>query len=258
MKTSFISSLLILCVICTFGQVSISNDASHIPDNSAMLDLYSNTKGMLIPRMTANERNNIAAPATGLLIYQTDMDAGLYFNQGTPTVPNWVNLQFAGSEPWNTAADGRWVIAMCAMGIQGSWDEPPFQDCSKVIELDWGASRPIITGGGSQQLGELDIESITVIKNIDKASVPYIEKLFTGQVIEQISFIFIWFDPMGEPEAYYTITLEDARVIEFRHNVTHTGNDQYSHVDVISFIFSYIEWIWIPGGIYFNYHLIGP
>lgn len=52
------------------------------PDRSALLDLSSNTKGLLIPRMTLSQRGNITNPATGLMIYQTDFLAGFYYFDG--------------------------------------------------------------------------------------------------------------------------------------------------------------------------------
>ena len=54
------------------------------PDPSAMLDIRANGnhKGLLIPRITEAEKNNITAPAEGLIIYQTDGDAGFYFFNG--------------------------------------------------------------------------------------------------------------------------------------------------------------------------------
>lgn len=48
--------------------VSETNAAA---DPSAMLDVQSVTKGMLIPRMTESQRNAIASPADGLIVYQT-------------------------------------------------------------------------------------------------------------------------------------------------------------------------------------------
>lgn len=54
------------------------------PDTtSAMLAVESVTQGMLIPRMTMAQRNAIASPADGLLIFQTDNDPGFYFRNGT-------------------------------------------------------------------------------------------------------------------------------------------------------------------------------
>jgi hypothetical protein len=63
------------------AQVSINTDGST-PDGSAMLEVKSTTKGMLIPRMTVAERNNISLPATGLLVYQVDANAGFYYYTG--------------------------------------------------------------------------------------------------------------------------------------------------------------------------------
>jgi trimeric autotransporter adhesin len=51
--------------------VSINTDGSTA-HASALLDVKSITKGMLIPRMTEANKNAIVSPATGLLIYQTN------------------------------------------------------------------------------------------------------------------------------------------------------------------------------------------
>jgi len=60
------------------------------PDASSILDLTSTTSGLLIPRMTETERNNITSPATGLLIFQTaGTKKGFYYNAGIPGTPVW-------------------------------------------------------------------------------------------------------------------------------------------------------------------------
>src|SRR5687768_11988623 len=56
-------------------------------DPSAMLDVISSSKGVLIPRMTDAQRIAIASPATGLLVYQTNGTPGFYYNAGTPGAP---------------------------------------------------------------------------------------------------------------------------------------------------------------------------
>jgi hypothetical protein len=48
------------------------------PDGSAMLDVTSTTRGLLLPRMTAAQRTAIATPANGLMVYQTDAPIGVW------------------------------------------------------------------------------------------------------------------------------------------------------------------------------------
>ncbi len=64
------------------------NDDSSTPDASAMLDVTSTTDGVLIPRMTDEEKDLISNPANGLMIYQTDGNPGFYFYNGT----RWVSI----------------------------------------------------------------------------------------------------------------------------------------------------------------------
>jgi hypothetical protein len=66
--------------------VAINADSSTA-DPSAILDLKSSKKGLLVPRMTMTQRNAIAAPALGLLIYQTDGTSGFYCYSGAGWIP---------------------------------------------------------------------------------------------------------------------------------------------------------------------------
>ncbi len=71
----------ILCVLQSNAQVSINTDGSDA-DASAMLDVSSENKGILFPRMTATQRDNILSPATGLMVYVTDDDK-IYIYEGS-------------------------------------------------------------------------------------------------------------------------------------------------------------------------------
>lgn len=81
------------------------NENGASPDSSAMLDVSSTAKGILIPRMTEAERMAIAGPAQSLMIYQTDQDSGFYFNQGHPASPNWLRLTTANDSNYWVKAD---------------------------------------------------------------------------------------------------------------------------------------------------------
>ncbi|MEI6143613.1 MAG: DUF1566 domain-containing protein [Mariniphaga sp.] len=72
-------AFLLLIQMRTLAQnVGINDDGSQ-PNNSAMLDVKSTNKGILIPRLTETARNAIVNPADGLLIYQTNGIYGFYF-----------------------------------------------------------------------------------------------------------------------------------------------------------------------------------
>lgn len=53
------------------------------PHTTAALDIASNYKGLLIPRLTTTERNLITAPATGLIIYNSTKNCIEFFNGTT-------------------------------------------------------------------------------------------------------------------------------------------------------------------------------
>jgi hypothetical protein len=66
------------------GTVSIGNPT---PEASAALEVKSTTKGLLIPRMTTTERNAIAAPVNGLLVFDITSNSFWY-----KVTSSWVEL----------------------------------------------------------------------------------------------------------------------------------------------------------------------
>lgn len=67
-----------------FTQVGIGTTT---PDPSSILHLNSTTSGLLVPRLTSVQKNAVASPATGLLIYQIDGAAGFWYFNGSVWVP---------------------------------------------------------------------------------------------------------------------------------------------------------------------------
>ena len=74
-----------LFTVHCFSQVGV-NTTGAAPVGSAMLDVISTTRGMLITRMTKANREAIASPVDGLMIYNTDCGIFEYYN-GTKWVP---------------------------------------------------------------------------------------------------------------------------------------------------------------------------
>ena len=90
-KRLLLPLLLCLPVLLPAQSVAVNTDGSA-PDASAILDLKTSTKGLLIPRMLAAEKTAIVSPAKGLLIYQTNGIEGFYYNNGTSETPEWLLL----------------------------------------------------------------------------------------------------------------------------------------------------------------------
>ena len=88
-------SFSLLFSISTYGQgVSINDDGAQ-PDASAMLDIKSTAKGLLIPRMTFSEMMGITGPAEGLVVYCTSFNS-FYYHDGT----SWVELSGGADDDW--------------------------------------------------------------------------------------------------------------------------------------------------------------
>jgi len=75
--------LIMMISVTAIGQNMSINMDGAAPDSSAMLDVTSTTKGLLLPRMTQTERIAITNPATSLMVYQTNSTSGFYFYNGS-------------------------------------------------------------------------------------------------------------------------------------------------------------------------------
>ena len=78
-----------------FAQNIAINSTGALPNASAMLDVQSTTKGMLIPRMTTTQRTAIASPATGLLVYDNTTNS-FWFK----STSKWVELIDSSNNTW--------------------------------------------------------------------------------------------------------------------------------------------------------------
>ena len=89
----FIIVLSICFPFLSLAQVGIGTST---PNASAMLDINSTQKGLLVPRMTQAQRIAIPSPAEGLIVYQTDNTAGFYFHSAS----NWIFLPGSNAGGW--------------------------------------------------------------------------------------------------------------------------------------------------------------
>jgi len=97
-----VCSILALSAFCQNNNVGIGLTT---PNPSAKLEIYSNTQGLLIPRMTAVERAAIASPLpNGLLVFDIDTGCVLAYDS---VASAWKNLcALSGGTPGATGAIG--------------------------------------------------------------------------------------------------------------------------------------------------------
>lgn len=112
----------VLPFIVSSQSLSINTDGSSA-NASALLDVKSTIKGLLIPRMSRAERNAISSPATGLMIFQNAPDSmGLYYYNGTGWT--WVlSNSNADSLAWRTGGNTGTVDGT---SFTGTRDNVPF------------------------------------------------------------------------------------------------------------------------------------
>jgi uncharacterized protein (TIGR02145 family) len=93
-----------------FAQVGINNDNS-LPDNSAMLDIKSTNKGLLVPRLTQDQISTITNPVNSLLVFCTTDNKFYAYMAGSS---EWKEVLFGSSTinptcgtPINDVRDGK-------------------------------------------------------------------------------------------------------------------------------------------------------
>src|SRR5262245_35107514 len=88
--TLIVSMTLLVCesAVCNAQGVGI-NSSGNSPDPSSIIDASSTTKGALMPRMTAAQRDAISSPANGLIIFNIDcQNLNIYTTSGWQPVNN--------------------------------------------------------------------------------------------------------------------------------------------------------------------------
>ena len=96
MKKVYFVLFLLLALFPFTGLLAQNNNVgigTTSPNATAVLDVTSSNKGVLVPRLTTAQRTAIVSPAQGLLVYDTDLGCFYYYNTTTSA---WVSLCQAG------------------------------------------------------------------------------------------------------------------------------------------------------------------
>ena len=118
------------------GSVGIGTNA---PGASALLDISSVTKGVLIPRMSTAQRDAIASPATGLQIYNTSTNALNFYNGSS-----WQVLGTAGAGV--TAVTAGAGLLGGTINSTGTIDIDVGTTNGKIVQVGAGNKLPAIDG----------------------------------------------------------------------------------------------------------------
>lgn len=136
---SFIIIILLSVNISKAQSLAVNTDGSTA-NSSALLDVKSTAKGVLVPRMTRTERNAIASPATGLLIFQSGPDSvGFHYYDGSKWTWMFSNAN-ADSLAWRTKGN---TGTTDANNFIGTTDNIPFnirvnnQKSGKIDHINW-------------------------------------------------------------------------------------------------------------------------
>ena len=96
MKTHTKALLASVTILLSYNTGNAQNNVgigTNTPNPNAILDMQSTTQGVLVPRLTTAQRNAIAAPTEGLLVYDTDVNCFFFYESAAAV---WQNLCSGG------------------------------------------------------------------------------------------------------------------------------------------------------------------
>jgi uncharacterized protein (TIGR02145 family) len=132
-------SLAIMASLATNAQVGIGVGANSV-NPSAQLEIKSTTKGLLLPRMTSTQRNAIASPAAGLVLWCTNCGSSgeMQVYDGT----GWKNATGGAVSAPTTVTIGSqvWQVSNLDVALYRNGDPiPKVDDAATWMTLTTGA-----------------------------------------------------------------------------------------------------------------------
>lgn len=163
LKNLLKQTFLLLCfnvfTLAVFSQGVGINTTKAKADTSAMLDVLSTDKGILIPRILLQDEGDIITipgPANSLLVFNTNEDKtifkrgpGFYYNQGNPGKANWLKLSDENSpdNSWLLEGNGNIDPAINFIGT--------FTDQDVIFKRDDVTALTISKGGALLATGDV-------------------------------------------------------------------------------------------------------
>ncbi|MCB0713866.1 MAG: hypothetical protein KDD67_16175 [Ignavibacteriae bacterium] len=166
--STLLSPILFLLFILLLGEVQaqpVSDPSGSVaiggvlPDPAAMLDLQSAKKGFLMPRMTSVQRDGVANPPEGLMIYNTDLGVVQTWSDASG-VWQWDTFITTGSNlGWLTIGNGGLVDG--TDNYLGTLDAVPLRmvvNSTERLVLNTNGSIQRDAGGSGRGVEAVDIQ----------------------------------------------------------------------------------------------------
>jgi hypothetical protein len=138
------------------SQLIAQNDnvgiGTSAPDQSAILDISSTEKGLLIPRLTTTQQGLVSNPAEGLMIYNSAENKLKYYHSGWKKV-----------SPWESNGNKIYTLSGSSVGIGGG-----APDNDALLHLKFGGTQlglRMTATTGTTWYTYLDVNGDYVIKN---------------------------------------------------------------------------------------------
>ncbi len=158
---SFLTSCFLLPLVLLAQSVGVN---TATPDASAILDVKSTTKGMLIPRTSTIARTGIASPAKGLIVYDTTTSS-FWFHNGSA----WNEIS-GGGNAWKLTGNAGTNAANNFIGTTDNQSlrfkvnnnyAGEINASSNNVGFGIGAASSITTGNHNVSLGTAAMRSVT-------------------------------------------------------------------------------------------------
>ncbi len=175
----------LLLVQCQFLHAQNVGIGTTAPNNSAMLDIISTSKGLLIPRMTGAQRTAIPSPAIGLMVIQTNTETvppsspGLYLFEGFGVSGIWRRIArtdeiTSGTSTWTLSGSNQFSNVAGNVGIGISSPTSKFhldgnllQDNGTITMNNAAASIQLQNAGINKGFLQLSGNNLTLGTSID-------------------------------------------------------------------------------------------